>query len=774
MAQDSGALQIQAAEVTYVHYKDDQPDAVNFIRCRLLHSALTSTISESEDANKNTVEARPLNSNIRFTPIKGEVVLLLSAPTSTTTGNAKTEGYYYFSTVSIHGSTHQNGSPGMTSLLVKASKDNSGKYNDAQAGNTTKPNSNELKIGYNFGEKTNIMQLQPYEGDVIYEGRWGHSIRFGSTIDKGLDRYSTSPFWKEGGSGSPILVLRNGQKSNLPSGYNRFINEDINNDAASIYLTDGQSVPLAPSSENLKAAKNKKIATYKDDKIAGKQIIAAAERIILNSRVKEIALLSSGGIMLSSPKSVTLDSGEDIALASAKKIFLGVDADEPVPLGNKLKDLLGKILDLIGDMNQSITSITVSTAVGPSSVPVNSAEFVKYKTADVTKLKSDLEKILSEYAFVKKKSDSGSASVTEGQEESFSGLSPEEEAAAEEYDNNVVTDEYETEPQQDERNEIADENAEEEEEEQTTEDPAEQTTENAIVGNTVIHMALKLNPPQLGKINSEHSNVWQRHGPIHKIVAESEGCKRKGSDAPTIKSYPTWGAIPFCAAGVSYLTREAIKANGAESTPAGMSVSGKGSPNPAEPGNYRLYSLSSHICTWWGSKWTKNNTLSAGSNDPSARAIQFVQGTDYTTKGFTAVGSQKIKRILGATGAIFNWFKDASSGHIGIVVDISQSGDSITGFYTLEFNTSLPGGTGDQRNGGMVAFRYRSFSYLFTQPKWTVTDMTGIPGYNYNAGFGSKNILVNIQDSKGQNVDFSSNNSTGLYKDKGLPKSTIA
>ena len=33
-----------------------------------------------------------------------------------------------------------------------------------------------------FVEKTNIHPLLPFAGDNIYEGRWGNSIRFGSTV----------------------------------------------------------------------------------------------------------------------------------------------------------------------------------------------------------------------------------------------------------------------------------------------------------------------------------------------------------------------------------------------------------------------------------------------------------------------------------------------------------------------------------------------------------------------------------------------------------------
>jgi hypothetical protein len=42
--------------------------------------------------------------------------------------------------------------------------------------------STEINLGSTFQEKTNIYPLLSYEGDYIMEGRWGNSIRFGSTV----------------------------------------------------------------------------------------------------------------------------------------------------------------------------------------------------------------------------------------------------------------------------------------------------------------------------------------------------------------------------------------------------------------------------------------------------------------------------------------------------------------------------------------------------------------------------------------------------------------
>lgn len=80
--------------------------------------------------------------------------------------------------------------------------------------------------------------LQPYEGDSVYQGRYGQSIRFGSTTNKNDNNWS-----KEGLSGAPIMIQRVHDKidsSNLVS----HTTEDINEDNSSIYLCSTQKVEM--------------------------------------------------------------------------------------------------------------------------------------------------------------------------------------------------------------------------------------------------------------------------------------------------------------------------------------------------------------------------------------------------------------------------------------------------------------------------------------------------------------------------------------------------
>lgn len=91
-------------------------------------------------------------------------------------------------------------------------------------------------------------QMQPFEGDYILQGRFGNSIRFGSTpTDASADSGPTWTAKRRGKPGDSIITIRvnneivskNKVKTDL------YDLEDINEDAASIYLTTTQEIPFA-------------------------------------------------------------------------------------------------------------------------------------------------------------------------------------------------------------------------------------------------------------------------------------------------------------------------------------------------------------------------------------------------------------------------------------------------------------------------------------------------------------------------------------------------
>ena len=91
----------------------------------------------------------------------------------------------------------------------------------------------------------------PYEGDVTVEGRFGNSIRFGSTINN--EKTPSPNRWSnEGEIGNPITILRNGQRNDdlYANNFDHII-EDIDKDDSSIYLCSKQQLSsFIPASFN--------------------------------------------------------------------------------------------------------------------------------------------------------------------------------------------------------------------------------------------------------------------------------------------------------------------------------------------------------------------------------------------------------------------------------------------------------------------------------------------------------------------------------------------
>jgi hypothetical protein len=172
--------------------------------------------------------AKPLFNNISKYPILEEIVLILNAPSYDLNEQPKAKIFYYLTTVGLWNSIHHNAFPDIQTY-----------------------NGGNLNFGNTFTEKENIRSLLPEEGDVIFEGRWGNSIRFSSTTKQ---KAINNPWSSQGDVGMPITIIRNGQ-SNVDINPDPWVPvyEDPNNDGTSIYLCAGQEIPLDYASKNLQS-----------------------------------------------------------------------------------------------------------------------------------------------------------------------------------------------------------------------------------------------------------------------------------------------------------------------------------------------------------------------------------------------------------------------------------------------------------------------------------------------------------------------------------------
>jgi hypothetical protein len=207
----------------------------------------------TDDDKPSQLIAKPLFTNIIQYPILQEIVLILQAPSDGLNSDPQSKTYYYLTTIGLWNSIHHNAFPDIPNFNKKINKKNNNSIQQVEEGSTTStsPNTDVLKFGNSFKEKSDIRTLLPEEGDIMIEGRWGQSIRFSSTTVKKLPSNSWSA---QGELGSPITIIRNGQtKEKNTSAPWVPIYEDINKDGSSIYMSSGQDIPLELASKNLKS-----------------------------------------------------------------------------------------------------------------------------------------------------------------------------------------------------------------------------------------------------------------------------------------------------------------------------------------------------------------------------------------------------------------------------------------------------------------------------------------------------------------------------------------
>jgi hypothetical protein len=258
--------------------------------------------------------------------------------------------YVYDSPLSMYGiasvNINPNPSPTSKQTLPPSQQLN---YSQVENGayNVVDNNSINLNSTSNFSEKGNIHPLLPYTGDVIYEGRWGQSIRFSSTLK------TSNPWSTAGTDGDPITILRNGQDPNSSDFGAEPITENIKNDLSSIYLTSHQQLPFSIANENFISYTTPPITP---SQFSNPQIILNSNRVVINAK--------SDSILISGAKSVGISSNESINI-EAKQIYLdGVDirlgrkdASQAVLKGNDTVEYLKILITEMKNLTEALKSV---------------------------------------------------------------------------------------------------------------------------------------------------------------------------------------------------------------------------------------------------------------------------------------------------------------------------------------------------------------------------------------------------------------------------------
>lgn len=308
------------------------------------------------------VYARPMFFNRRI-PLIGEQVVVMRAPIHDYSARSiKAHHYLYFDPYNATDDLvlHQFPKLWLRSKHVKSGGAGSNK-------------SDKESPGYTFPKvpkKTENIQI--FEGDNIFEGRFGQSIRFGSTVTGDTSVYSKKPSWKGGSNTDPIMILRI-KKPSSPGSYNynfdlknnpksnNYTIEDLGKDDASLYITSTQKLP------DFKAGFMRNKDVVKIGSWSGPQILASSDRMVLNAKKDKIFLI-----------------GKTNAIVTAEKVLFQ---------SKKYKVDLDDLLDYINDMakvmwNWASGQAQFSTSTGPTLTATNVAQVTKlHKVTFNTKFK---------------------------------------------------------------------------------------------------------------------------------------------------------------------------------------------------------------------------------------------------------------------------------------------------------------------------------------------------------------------------------------------------
>jgi len=302
---------------------------------------------------------KPLNLSFKQFPLWNEIVVLIKTSNSRAGETQNASSYSYLPIANaVHSNINYNPVPmagGDTSEIANEAENQGSNFTGNQSKKDTQQQ--DFSWGQYFKDKgRDISRIKPFEGDAVWESRWGTSIRMGSTIKdvdikQGPKGVGTKTTWStEGDSGDPILIIRNGTSDNISS--DELYVESVDNEKTSIWLTSTQLINITLAS--------KRFGTYgiNQDRANGwpsdyqpkltpsyngRQAIINSGRIILNAGDDSIFLSSKTSVGIMSEGSIHIDSKKPVVI-EGEAIHIGLGARQPALLGQTTVDFLRELV----------------------------------------------------------------------------------------------------------------------------------------------------------------------------------------------------------------------------------------------------------------------------------------------------------------------------------------------------------------------------------------------------------------------------------------------
>tara|TARA_B100000287_G_scaffold278167_1_gene262087 strand:+ start:135 stop:1385 length:1251 start_codon:yes stop_codon:yes gene_type:complete len=260
----------------------------------------------------------PLMPNISMIPLKGEHVVVVEY-------NGQ---HYYTGIINRTNSVNENALPGTS--------------------DTYKQNT---KYGNTF-ERKDIRRVHVCEGEIVYEGRFGNSIKLGCNHK----------------NNTPNIRIRAGQQPTSGS-IGNVIKENINEDKSSIYLSTNETIEL----DGLSTSGGR---SFGEESIKGNSIVMNSDKLFFNAKNGNVNVRASKDLILQGDEVfIHANKGRTIKLGPPGAIFI------PTLNSEVIGELFFLLIDVITDIQ--IFSPKLAT---PATAVSAAADLVKLGTVKLPKI----------------------------------------------------------------------------------------------------------------------------------------------------------------------------------------------------------------------------------------------------------------------------------------------------------------------------------------------------------------------------------------------------
>ena len=369
------ALILTRTDLTKFQLLLDGVEDLSFLGCVICRRVYTETnedvLSHKGDSLKKYI-AKPFDVNFVKLPVIGELVPLVNFLDSDSTKNIYNKNTFYLNSINAWNSSHHNSLQNISALEKVEGTETS----SPEDGNPFIVGGELPELGDSFTERDDIKKTQMYQGDILFEGRFGQHIRLGSS-DKRLEENPN--WWSEGSEetlGKPVTIISNGQSAENTANLEPrdLYSSDINKDSSTIILTENQPsildvsyLDLDSDDAILKTLEFDLAGDTSNSTIqmnSGTLMLNARDNKLLGFAKQGIGFVTTGNMSIdvTNKWSTVSDEKEEEMLSSykmitpqgdfeAKKSNLGEKAvsgqGEPMVLGDTLVKVLTKLIDAI-------------------------------------------------------------------------------------------------------------------------------------------------------------------------------------------------------------------------------------------------------------------------------------------------------------------------------------------------------------------------------------------------------------------------------------------